>query len=219
MADRQFTCVPVTVGDDGARRSAAEVACSRCDATHRIITNTAATHLPAQVVAKKFAAAGWEIGSREGGDVCPSCRIKRRKPRPTLTIVPKDEPMTTTVSTPTIVPAPMGTTALKKQINQKLWEVYESDTQGYARGWSDKRVAEELDAPRALVASIREEFFGPARDNPDVRELLEKAEVVFAEAAALETRHSALAADVRKFLADVAQLKKDVELVKKAVVP
>lgn len=70
----------------------------------------------------------------------------------------------------------------KRIIIAKLQDVYVDHKTGYDRGWSDKRVAEDLGVPRAWVAEVRETNFGPARDNDEVREVLAEARTVLAAA-------------------------------------
>ncbi|WDS38281.1 hypothetical protein TMCBR3_gp033c [Caulobacter phage TMCBR3] len=56
----------------------------------------------------------------------------------------------------------------RRTINAKLAEVHNGE--GYAEAWTDAKVAEALDVPRAWVTKIREEFHGPAVNEAAARE-------------------------------------------------
>lgn len=47
----------------------------------------------------------------------------------------------------------------------KLNDVYLGEHEGYSAGWTDAKVADDLGVPRAWIATIREENFGPVREN------------------------------------------------------
>lgn len=57
----------------------------------------------------------------------------------------------------------------RRLIFVRLNEVYESEATGYAKGFSDKAVAAELAMPMAWVATVRDENFGPHRENEEIR--------------------------------------------------
>lgn len=136
-----------------------------CNNTEQI---TAGGHLPAQVVRKLFQQRNWTVGRTPRHDRCPGCTARVPAPSPEAE---KVVPMVS--STLTVVPAVPRAMEVddRRIIFAQLNDVYLDGTQGYSAGWSDKRVAEHLNVPRAWVATIREENFGPARDNEDVREL------------------------------------------------
>ena len=46
--------------------------------------------------------------------------------------------------------------------------MYVGETVGYSKGWSDERVAKDLNVPIAWVSAIREENFGPDIDEVSV---------------------------------------------------
>jgi hypothetical protein len=56
----------------------------------------------------------------------------------------------------------------KRRINGKLSEIH--DGKGYADAWTDSKVAEALNVPRAWVEEIREEFHGPAVNEAAAKE-------------------------------------------------
>ncbi|PZQ82675.1 MAG: hypothetical protein DI549_10880 [Ancylobacter novellus] len=136
--------------------------------------------------------AGWDVlhGARRA--TCPDCRemaarlkakreekIMVTKPAP---VVPAALLAPSTPAAPRAEPPRTMDFEDRRVILMKLNEVYDSPSTGYGRGWSDKRVAEVLGAPRAWVAELREQNFGPARDNDDVREFLTEARNALAAA-------------------------------------
>lgn len=146
-----------------------------------------------QVMAyKKFAADGWHLGGGPHADVCPHCWAKMQEMRKatqdaakpfvaednkpketTMNVQPVQKPSAIMAHTVLPGPAPSAMTitphldgadrTVKKLINDKLHEVYPQLDEGYAAGWSDRRVATDLGAKVEWVAYIREEMFGPEK--------------------------------------------------------
>lgn len=109
-------------------------------------------------------------------------------------------------------------------IISKLMDVYIDEKQGYASPWTDLKVAEDLGVPRAWVEKLRDENFGPARDNEEIREMLancntvlELAEKRLAEARELWAKANALNADIAEGRRAVEALQKQAERIAKAV--
>lgn len=65
----------------------------------------------------------------------------------------------------TIEPPKEMTREDRRIIFAQLNEIYIGEDKGYSAGWTDQRVATHLGVPRAWVASIRDENFGPLREN------------------------------------------------------
>jgi len=153
----------------------------------------------------KFEKLGWKIGKREKEDRCPKCVSptatvihmpppQEQSPRadlmqsttPVNEIVPQPEPP------PADPPKPKGsagqlapggraiTRADKRVIITKLEDVYGSEETGYQSGWSDQRVAHDLNCPAGWVAQVREENFGPG-DNPEIRAMRDEVRAAVAE--------------------------------------
>jgi hypothetical protein len=57
-----------------------------------------------------------------------------------------------------------ATPADNRRIMEKLDERYSVEHQSYFAGYDDRRLAEMLNLPRAWVAKVREEFYGPERN-------------------------------------------------------
>lgn len=72
----------------------------------------------------------------------------------------------------------------RRIIFAKLEEVYESEETGYRVPWTDQAVARDLGShiPVGWVSQVREENFGPAKDNAEIRGLFERVESNTAEA-------------------------------------
>lgn len=217
MSERQFRSATVRRADFGHPQSASEIVCGACGEKDHVVNTSKHRHLPPTMVAKKFEQAGWVVGSGEKADRCPACVAKLRAPKPALKVVPKEAPMVQPAPVIASV-APLAVGAdLKRKINAKLFEVYDGPETGYSKGWTDQRVAEDLKVPRAAVAEIRDQFHGPAKDNEDIRDLLAKADLIFAEAAAVDGRATALISEARALMDRIGMLKKDADAIRKAV--
>ena len=62
----------------------------------------------------------------------------------------------------------------RRLVFEKLNEHYVSEATGYANGWSDKRIAEELGCPRKWVEDVRDEMFGPVKINNEAEHFVEQ---------------------------------------------
>lgn len=112
----------------------------------------------------------------------------------------------------------------KRIVIAKLQDVYVDHKTGYDRGWSDKRVAEDLGVPRAWVAEVREANFGPARDNDEVREVLAEARTVLAaskdlteQALKVEEQYVVFDRARSEVMAQISRLERRLSDVEKAV--
>lgn len=164
-----------------------------------------------KVIIQSFTRKGWEIGANEKHDFCPKCaqaRIAERRARRIKTIAKPEEPQVPAVNGSHVTtippaisaepPAEMGRTE-KRIIFAQLQEVYEDETSGYKTPWTDAGVAKHLGVPQAWVAFVREENFGPAADNQEIRAMLERvklaageAETILAEAKAIRNEGAGL---------------------------
>jgi hypothetical protein len=107
----------------------------------------------------------------------------------------------------------------RRVIFAKLDEVYIDENKGYDNGWSDHRVAVDLGVPRAWVASVREEMFGPDKSNAEARELVQEARELVATMKAFVAEHHETAvkaiADRDAFVKKVEEFDRRIDNVEK----
>lgn len=138
----------------------------------------------------RFENKGWFLGNSPKEDLCPDHakaaleeRRARRRPHATnLKLVSDNDGANQIMQTPQ---PKIMTRDDKRIINAKLHDVYIGEREGYQTPWTDKKVADDLGVPLAWVIEIREDLFGPAADNSEVRDYLERAEKAKADAADL----------------------------------
>lgn len=149
--------------------------------------------LPPALIERRFKQKGWEVGKNAKHDFCPTCvearTIERRQrrnsskiksfatisnvfpltPRETLPQLEGEADVQATAESPQEM-----SRSDKRIIFAKLEEVYESEETGYKPGWSDAKVARDLGShiPVGWVSQVREDAFGPAKDNEEVRDML-----------------------------------------------
>jgi hypothetical protein len=155
---------------------------------------------PPEVVRKKFIDLGWWIGTRhEKGDVCPDC-VKLERSNNMLS--------TKKIGVPALaaVPPRTMTREIRRLIFMKLNEIYLSEEAGYGKGWTDKRVAEDMDYPAAWIVTVREENFGPLRDNEDLRALREDMAKLERDRVVLDDSVKAIVANQTKLNARIDDL-------------
>jgi hypothetical protein len=156
------------------------IRCSKCDKTAvlPLAMQKLGNHESDCIAATKRAERdGWFVGNGPARDLCPSC-IEEKSRAPVLTIV-KDEQMEQKVAAEP--PREMGRDE-RRIIYSKLNDVYLNDKEGYAPPWTDQKVADDLGCPRAWVATVRDEMFGPVASNPEIDGLIKDAERLLADA-------------------------------------
>lgn len=168
---RQWHTIAVKRADSGPSQAAVEIVCSVCGKTDHAINPSNRKALPQVWVENYFAQKGWDVGRKSTDDRCPACAAAIRAERRTNAETKQEKTMAANKAPVAEPPRQMGFQE-KPIILAKLVEVYVDPDVGYDRGWSDKRVAEDLGVPRAWVAELREQNFGPARDNEEIREIL-----------------------------------------------
>jgi hypothetical protein len=195
-------------------------------------------------ISSKLGMKDWEIGRRRRDHRCPRCirnakllcepdqepgysfqsKTGETMPPGNLRLV-KDAFMTSTM--PTTPPPPpktkptaaaVETRAMtrddKNIIYAKLQDVYLNEKVGYADGWSDQRVATDLNIPRAWVATIRDEFFGDEITNEVTREKINAARALVDKVLALKptieeaVKLLGVAEKMQKDLAEIAKVMK-----------
>lgn len=173
----RFPLVSVKVAGDGRFVKAMRITCS-CGHTNDLLIKTK-TPMPPDQAAQHFAQRGWVIGRNASFDLCPSCVAAelalRKAPK-------KDEPMTkpslsdqlraAVNPAPTVVPdmpaadlaSPVRaiTRADRRRIMDVLDRVYPEPEKGYASGYTDQRVGDEMNVPWRWIMLVREESYGPA---------------------------------------------------------
>lgn len=187
-------------GDDGPHQAVSIVVCRDCGATQEIAGNGPSL-LPPEIVAKKLRQIGWDIGRNINRHRCPTCAAGKPKEKK---IMETKRPVVTSMGAK-LVAAGVGMSAAVRRVEtsappdgvrtmsrddwrivfSKINDHYLDEHTGYSEGWSDKRIAEDLNVPRAWVESIRDEKFGPARDNEEIRQFLDKLETMRSEASAI----------------------------------
>lgn len=187
---------------------------------------------------QRFERKQWFVGDGLSEDLCPEHakeaieeRRARRRPRATnLKLIPLTQGEQQTM--PAEAPRTM-TRDDKRIINIKLHEVYIGEREGYQTPWTDKKVAENLGVPAAWVMEIREDLFGPAADNSEVREFLDKANdardqtaKILNEASTHVTQANLLMTRIKVFEDKIGEIRRLLETmnqtadrIKKAVMP
>lgn len=237
-AGRTFPIVAVRRADAGPLQSGSEIVCGACGAKDHVLNSNRDKAAPPEVIRRWFTDRGWTFGARPQDDRCPTCNAQARKKKgrilPDLSAADRTakEPQMTEPAKPPVAPPPAEAPTFRvvepaparemtrddrRIILSKLQDVYVDEAVGYDRGWSDKRVAEDLGVPRAWVAELREPNFGPARDNEDVRALLAAQERVAQEAAEIKEATVALVERAAALAGEVAALRKTADAIRKAV--
>ena len=105
----------------------------------------------------------------------------------------------------------------RRIIFAKISEVYVNEEVGYADGWTDHKIAVDLGVPHAWVAKTRDDMFGPAGDNKQIKELIAEFEKLDGKIKAVDTEIDQLDDKFKVLVAEQAQLRVKMDAIRKQV--
>jgi hypothetical protein len=204
LADAVFDAAHMVI--DGRPRRAMRIYCYRCGKPGTCMMNTmhhgsGADAKEERIVARKFTDMGWSVDLGKGKHFCPECQVS-----PQVIAKQKEEDVA-------VVPMPRQMSRDDRRIIfEKLNEVYVDDKQGYAAPWTDEKVSVDLGVPRAWIAQVREEMFGPVGSNSEIDGVLRSGKDLM-DALAKHQEHGS------KLLAAAEEIQKQLARISKAVRP
>lgn len=111
---------------------------------------------PPEQLAKMASRCGWTIDLKRGKHLCPTCTNGGRMKKPNTTelkVSSKPREMTR---------------ADRRRIFREIDDSYDEAGNAYVLDVTDQSIADKLKVPRAWVAQVREESFGPAGPDPAI---------------------------------------------------
>lgn len=167
---------------------AARIECSCCGS----IDHWGLSKLPPpEIIHKHFTQKGWGLRKRP---TCPDCQAKKRiKP---VSVSPIK-------TTPVAANQPEPSDAAKKAkrlIYQALEDYYDDSKKAYRPGHSDETIAKEVGASAAFVKAVREADFGPLSAPADIKDLLDRIEVMTKQVKELSDRAEFMMASVQSLI-------------------
>lgn len=125
----------------------AEVTCKVCEAIGEVIARGV---MPPDQIDIKFRQKGWQLEPPK----CPSCVQRKQEEKTMATQAPSDA-------------------AVKSQARcfNLLGQHFDPDKGRYAKGWSDRKIAEECSLSCAVVATLRTDCFGDLKEAPELAEI------------------------------------------------
>jgi hypothetical protein len=186
MSDRGFEPVASRGPDDVHHRVRIRCSCPGCEET--LVFSRRGGAISPIHAARWFRGKGWDVAGKQGHDLCPTHfqtpHTKKKNGHanghaeapmagadlPTTTeavndVTPEIIQRHFDIAEPPVAPAPAEMGRIDKRlIASKLEAVYIDENVGYKPGWSDKRVAKDLGAPKDWVTHVREDMFGPEID-------------------------------------------------------
>lgn len=197
-------------------KSAYRIECASCGITSAPVMCKGVA-FPPEFLARQFTNKGWEVGKKDGSDTCPSCVSRRAEDRRRQLHLVEKETEVEKLKTAIVADAPREMTREDRRIIlSKLDEVYISEAVGYDRAWTDKKVAEDLGIPKAWVAKLREENFGPAT-NEDIEEFLQEARSASSDARELNGKIADIEKAMARLMIRTQKVEKIADGIEKAV--
>jgi hypothetical protein len=174
---------------------------SGCNRVEQMVKPSIISHTHA---AQHFRNNGWIVGGNFRADRCPKHAHSLNRPQsqvPTVKLEPKDGGvMKDSIAPKPAIPSAEGSRAMSREdkriVFSKLDEVYIDEKTGYSEGWNDEKVAKSLGCPRAWVAVVRDENFGPEKTAQDIRKILEEIQEQLKDLEAIERGIDSMKADL-----------------------
>lgn len=188
---------------DGSFKQMARFTCRRCGGHEALPLIRTPTSYNPEATVKKAVKAGWQAEVHGAFAQCPNCtqaRIQKRSGEsPGVSSTATAEVIS--MSKPQLVPAePKPLTNDQRLKVRALLDKHFDDAAGrYLDGYSDQRIATEVDAPRIHIERIREAAYGPIRVTPEV-------EAAEAALKALEGRASQMRAQMDAMKAELGEV-------------
>ncbi|KNY18221.1 hypothetical protein AKG11_03520 [Shinella sp. SUS2] len=182
---RIFNEEVIAIGDTGGRALAMKIVCAECGGVAYFPHQTGKTRKPPIAAQQSFQNKGWVVGKGPRKDFCPfHAAPASRKGRAAMAVNGKTIEL---AANPPVRAEPPREPSVEDRriINLKLMEVYTDG--GYVSPWTDQRVADDLNVPRAWVSAVREFSFGPEGSNPLFDEFLAASSAFLADNRALAT--------------------------------
>lgn len=142
-------------------------------------------------------------------------RPKPAAPTPTTPTTTEEKPMTEQVE---ILKRVMSREE-KRAIIRRLDEVYDTVSQRYVDDWTDHRVAQGMNLPRAWITELRDEVYGPAGSNDEMDQLSTQMKDMLARLEDTVEQCLSAAASAEKLNAEVKSLEIRVARLREAVGP
>lgn len=218
-------------GDEETTRTVARFRCNVCRTA--ILDITRGSIRAPELMCEKARTEGWEASIHSAASViCPDCIAKREARRKgespgkkaALHIV-RAQPIIekgSTVVAMTNNPVRTPSVEERRLMRDALISFFNEEAGNYTSGYSDEKIATEINVPRKWVTEMREAFFGSLKEPPEIAALnarlstiadnLAKREgdqvTVMERCTALSTEIAALKTSLSAVHADIASVKK-----------
>lgn len=188
--------------------------CSACGVTGNCGNQDIGAKSAKQLIAQKFERKGWTVGRRPDDDLCPSCTALAERRSAKLVLVSKEDPMPEPVKLKA-AEAPRQPTREEKRICMEfIRERYDEKSERYLDGWTDHKIATDLNVPRAWVAEIRDEWFGAEGGNAEIDKLLAETDKLRFQLKDTEERYGK---ELTALANSMTVLMREVSVIRKAV--
>jgi hypothetical protein len=146
-------------------------------------------------------------------------RVDDLEARPDTNEEPMNKIDTPTPAAPVEAPTRAMSRDDKRAIFRRLDEVYNVPTGRYVDDWTDHRLATEMNMPRAWIAQVRDEAYGPEGGNDEMEKLLADIAATHRKLEGAVDTCLTAAAEAEKLNAEVKDLQTRMTRLKAAVGP
>lgn len=199
----------------GGRGSIWTIECGQCGVIESLGQQDFGGLIACEQLPKKAQNKAWLVGKKAKDHVCPACIARAEEAKRAKEAKEKREMETKKTVVPLRADPPKE---MDKEdgriIFAKLNDVYVGKEVGYSPGWTDKKVAEDLNVPRIWVAKVREEWFGPAT-NEEIETVLKEIRAAAEAVRGLNADLLALNRKATEYGASLAAMERRIERLEK----
>lgn len=174
------------------RKTMARFICARCESNYLDVPVTTGQRLAPIGLARSAERKGWDADPvRRSHTRCPDCKARRLDNDVDAELKKVEAKMATSApallnGSATIVPVRDPTADERAEIRRLLEKNFDEGLGCYLAGYSDQRVAEEVNVPRVVVERLRDTAYGPIRVSPEMLAARKEVEELAQQIATLQ---------------------------------
>jgi hypothetical protein len=181
-----------------------DLPCSKCGMVEQAWRS--GNIVPPDIVAKKLQRQGWRLGNKAGAHLCPYHRKEKEEMTKPKLIAGND----TALSTGTVIAEDSLTSDQTRKARRDALDLldcnFNVETGQFKAGESDATIAELTGLSEKAVADLREQFYGPVKEDPEARKLRHEITALAGEIVKEERRSAEAIAKMRQELEGLSKL-------------
>lgn len=176
--------------------------CSVCGAGLPMWNSKGSGAMPPDTMRKRAEHRGWSVDFKKGRHVCDACIVKEEKKKMAEANAPREM-----------------TRDDRRRVFRAIDEEYDDKNGRYVGNTTDQILADKLHVPRAWVAEVREEAFGPEGGNEEMHRVASTLGTLVSKAESIEKKAMEVAAEAESYREEIKAMRKRLDALTASVGP